>query len=179
MRDDGIPLHLTTERVEAFCGRLAAQLHDHERRLAALHSLQTFIATAIDAREQNRPAYAAIREVLDRHAEQARAALLAHKSADLKRALHLRDAAALARLNRTLSRNGFWNTLAMTIDALPAAESSALADWATRWLNDARSRGEAASGFPDAIDFNKAGIDVAEYAAIGDLNRYLTHALKR
>jgi hypothetical protein len=45
MGGDGINLHLSTKRIEAFCDRLAAQLNDHQRRLAALHSLQTFIAT--------------------------------------------------------------------------------------------------------------------------------------
>ncbi|MDA8093171.1 MAG: hypothetical protein M0T84_04535 [Betaproteobacteria bacterium] len=179
MRDESITLHLTAERVEAFCSRLAVQLRDHERRLAALHSLQTFIATAIDTPTQNAMGYKAIRDVVDRHAEQARAALLARKGADLKEALDSRDAEALARVYRTLSRNGFWNTLAITIDGMHPADSSALADWAAQWLKDARNRGEAASGFPDAIDFNRAGIDVAEYAAIDDLNRYLTGALRR
>lgn len=167
--DDHLTLHLTPAGVEAYCGRLAAQLTDHQRRLAALTSLSTFIATFTDAGGQSGEAYREVRAIIERHAEQARAALLAQNAAALGEALATRNVAAVAGLYRPLSRSGFQEVLERTAMLQPAA----LAAWCRQWLAEARRRGEEASGYPDAIDFHKAGIDVAEFTAMEDLNRFL------
>jgi hypothetical protein len=38
---------------------------------------------------------------------------------------------------------------------------------------DAKARALAASGYPDALDFHKAGVSPLQYAAMSELRNYL------
>lgn len=166
-----VTLQISATGLDTLCRRLATHSPRPEQRLAALSALQTFIAAAADSGQQASAAYAALRTVLDGHAEAAREAVLADNARHLRTALERRDVAALARLYRALSRGGFWTVLECSISTL--AEATALHAWCEDWVNAARARGEAASGFPDAMDFAGAGIDVVEYSAMSDLATFL------
>ena len=48
-----------------------------------------------------------------------------------------------------------------------------IARWASHWSGDARHKAEQASGYPDALDFNTAGIAIEEFQAMLDVSRYL------
>jgi hypothetical protein len=56
---------------------------------------------------------------------------------------------------------------------LDTAALDALRHWASGWLLQAKQRAQHASPYPDAIDFNAAGIDASEYLAMADLCGYL------
>ncbi|WP_127475112.1 hypothetical protein [Sulfurivermis fontis] len=170
--DDTLTLRYTPEQVEHFCRHLATHAPGSEQHLAALTALQTFIAAGVDAGEQARSPYLAIRQVLERHLEQARTLLLQHNTQRLLHALQQRDVSAVAALYRPLSRSGFWEALTYATAELEGPALAALAVWATAWVTDARQRGEQASGCPDAIDFHQAGIDVTEYSAMNDIQRF-------
>jgi hypothetical protein len=176
--DDTLTLRYTPEQVEHFCRHLATHAPGSEQHLAALTALQTFLAAGADAGEQARPVYPAVRRVLERHLEQARALLLQHNTQRLLHALQQRDVTAIAALYRPLSRSGFWEMLNHSATALDDTALTALALWARQWVEQARQRGEQASGYPDAIDFHKAGIDVAEFTAMTDVQRCLGALLR-
>lgn len=171
--DDTLTLRFTPEQVEHFCRHLATHAPGSEQHLAALTALQTFIAAGADAGEQACPTYTSIRQLLELHIEQARAALLQHNLQRLTQALQQRDVTAIAALYRPLSRSGFWEILGHCAATFDATSLTALTHWSRQWVEQARRRGEQASGFPDAIDFHKAGIDVAEYTAMTDVARCL------
>jgi hypothetical protein len=166
-------LHLRTnaERLRRLLEHLASHTTDGGQRLAALSALQTFISSSADAGEQAGAAYAHVRTLLLDAQAQARDHLLQDKARDLAQALTSRDAPALARVYRPLSRSGFWEILPQ---AVSAQDAGALRAWAEGWMEEAKRRGERASGYPDAMDFAKAGIDVAEYSAMDDLLRFLS-----
>lgn len=166
-----LTLRMNTEQLEAFCRHLATHAPGSEQHLAALTALQSFIAAGAGPDEQARPAYQTARQTLERHIEQARARLLQAGARQLLLALQQRDAAAIAALYRPLSRSGFWEVMTQAAAMLDDDSLAAVAQWARHWLADARQRGEQASGFPDAIDFHKAGIDVAQYTALDDVQR--------
>lgn len=170
--DDTLTLRYTPEQVEHFCRHLATHAPGSEQHLAALTALQTFLAAGADAGEQARPVYLAIRQTLERELEQARAALLQHNVQRLAQALRRQDIGAIAALFRPLSRSGFWEAMTRAADALDDATLAALAQWSRQWVEEAKRRGEQASGYPDAIDFHKAGIDVSEYTAMSDVQRF-------
>ncbi len=169
---DVLLLHFTAEQVEGFCRHLASHAPGSEQHLAALTALQTFIASGADAGEQVRPVYHAVRQTVERHLEQARAVLMQQNVRHLTHALEQRNVSAVAALYRPLSRSGFWEALTCAAEAFDDTTLSVLAHWSRQWVEEAKRRGEQASGFPDAIDFHKAGIDVAEYTAMSDVQRF-------
>lgn len=169
---DTLTLRFSTEQTERFCRHLASHAPGSEQHLAALTALQTFIAAGADAGEQARPVYQAVRRMLEQELDQARAALLQHNIRRLSAALNQHDVVAIAAIYRPLSRSGFWEVLTHSAATLDAAALGALAQWARQWVQEAKRRGEEASGFPDAIDFHKAGIDVGEYTAMNDVQRF-------
>jgi deoxyribodipyrimidine photolyase len=169
---DVLSLHFTVEQVEGFCRHLASHAPGSEQHLAALTALQTFVASGADAGEQARPVYQAIRQAVERHLEQARAVLMQQNVQRLRQALEQRNVSAVAALYRPLSRSGFWEALTRAAGAFDDTALSDLARWSRQWVEEAKRRGEQASGFPDAIDFHKAGIDVTEYTAMSDVQRF-------
>lgn len=171
--DDTLTLRYTPEQMEHFCRHLATHAPGSEQHLAALTALQTFIATGADAGVQARPVYMAIRQLLERHIEQARATLLQKNMQRLTQALLQQEVTAIAALYRPLSRSGFWEILSRSAATFDDPTLATLAHWSRQWVAQARQRGEQASGFPDAMDFHKAGIDVAEYTAMTDVARCL------
>jgi len=169
---DTLLLHFTLEQVEGFCRHLASHAPGSEQHLAALTALQTFIAAGADAGEQARPVYQAVQQALEQQQEQARSTLLLHNVQRLAQALQRRDVSIIASLYRPLSRSGFWDVLTQCAETWDEAALADIAGWARHWVQDAKHRGEQASGFPDAIDFHKAGIDVVEYTAMSDVQRF-------
>lgn len=169
---DTLTLHLGVAQLDSLCHHLASHAPGSEQHLAALTALQTLIAASADAGEQARPLYQEVRHTLERHIEQVREGLLQQRAQHLAQALRQRDVAAIAALYRPLSRSGFWEALGRAAPQLDAATLAALAPWARHWVDTARQRGEQASGFPDALDFHQAGIDVVEYTAMNDVLRF-------
>lgn len=176
MTGEPLTLRYTAAQMERFCRHLATHAPGSEQHLAALTALQSFIAAGADAGTQAGPAYQEVRRMLDLAQEQARAALLQQTEKRLTRALQQRDVGAVAAIYRPLSRSGFQQALAGALHALDAAAATDIGRWVQEWVDDARRRGEQASGFPDAMDFAAAGIDVGEFTAMHDVQRCMTAA---
>ncbi len=168
MSGEGIRLGLTEESAAEHCRDIRWRAPGSAHALAALTALHDFVAEAAVSADRFSPAHRAVLAVILRHAEETRAALLAESAEALAAALRGQDRPALARLHRTLSRNGFWQAATAAGEGLAAAELAAATDWAEAWLKEAKRRGEAASGYPDALDFAGAGIPPEEYAALQD-----------
>lgn len=168
-----LTLQLDPERVDAFCRRLAEHTPSPEQALAGLTAMQSFLADATGPAEQESEAYRIIRQSLASRLESVRDRLVGETAARLKTALAARDATAVAQIYRPLSRSGFWAALEVLAPRCTAAEMDEFADWAGEWMVLAKSKGEAASGYPDALDFGKAGIDVGEYVAMTDVATFL------
>lgn len=176
--DTTLTLRYTPDQVAQFCRHLALHAPGSEQQLAALTTLQSFIAAGADAGAQAGPTYQAILLTLQQAQDQARATLLQRNVERLAAALRQQDVVAIATLYRPLSRSGFWEVLTHAASGFDGAAQTALAQWAQAWVSDAKQRGEQASGFPDAIDFHKAGIDVVEYNAMSDIQRYTEGLLR-
>lgn len=170
---DAITLQLTRHTIDAYCRELARRAATLEKRVAALDALLTFIASQADAGEQAKAEYLAIRQTLLGHFEQARAALLAERGEQLRQALQAQRLPQLTTLYGALSRDAFWNLLGEAAQQLDAASLAAVRSWAAGWLLQARQRAQQATPYPDAIDFNAAGIDASEYLLMSDLCRAL------
>ena len=160
-------LALTPQAVEALCASLWQQFRGPGQILSALVAIQSLLALAPPGDRETEP-YRNIQALIARHAETARAQLLAECESRLLLALERRDTAEITRVHGSLSRNGFWQAAA----AARGRENSDLA-WLAQWCNSARAKAEAASGYPDALDFRAAGLVAEEYAAMQELLRCL------
>ncbi|HKJ77324.1 MAG TPA: hypothetical protein VKA64_08965 [Gammaproteobacteria bacterium] len=161
-----LQLSLTPERIERYCRDTERSARDTAHALSALVAVQTFLSTQV---EPGQEAYGTIRAILAEHIDRVQEKLLDEGAKALLPALRRRDAAAVGRIHGPLSRSGFHTALERAWGELDPAERAGVADWAAAWCRDARARGEAASGYPDAPDLAAAGIDLQEYAALGDV----------
>ena len=165
-----LTLKLTPQGMERYCRQTRRSARDTATALAALVAVQTFLAAQVDAEDG---LYRNIRDVLSEHVDALQARLLEESGAAIAAALRGADSGALARAAGPLSRSGFATALEHAWRALGPAERATAAAWVRRWCADARRRGDAASGYPDAPDFQAAGIDLREYAALADIERLL------
>lgn len=171
-----ILLKLTASGIDRYCEELARRSPSLEKQVAALDALATFVLTQTDSGEQAKAEFAAIKQTLQAHFERARQALLAERAQGLRRALVSQKLSAIAAIYTSVSRDAFWTLLGAVEQDLGASERTACRQWASGWLAQAKQRAQEASGYPDAVDFAAAGIDVVDYAAMTDVCRYFGDA---
>ncbi len=174
--ENEIALLLTPETVEALCRETIKQARSTSHALAALISLQSFIAATARPSDRHTGSYEAVKTVVEQHAAEMRARILAENAEALAQAIRLRNLAEIARRHAALSRNGFWQAVLQAIRQFGPDELDVAAAWANDWCRDAKASAQAASGFPDALDFRKAGVSASEYAAMSEINVYLAEA---
>lgn len=173
---DEILLPLSAQSMDKHCADLAAQTPGPGQALAVMVALQSLVAAAVAPAQRFSPAYHAVQAVIGEHAAAARARLLQETSAALAEAIVAQNRPEIMRVHGALSRRGFQEAARRAIQALPPEAIQAAAAWADAWCKDAVARAQAASGYPDALDFRGAGISPAEYAAMLELNSYLAGA---
>lgn len=165
-------LELTPQEVEAHCAALWQQFRSPGQVLAALVAMQSLFALAPAGKRENAP-YREIQAIVARHAEKARSELLKESERRLLAALQHKETREITRIHAGLSRNGFWQAASAAGGGRDGADLAGDIAWLAQWHQSARTRAEAASGYPDALDFRAAGIDAAEYAAMDELLRCL------
>ena len=168
-----ITLQLSPETIQAQCLFAIQQSRNTSHALAALIALQTFVGATAQPDDRESPAHRAIREIITAQAAILRDRLLAEHAHALSDAMRAQDCAEITRIYDELSRNGFWQVAQIASDKLDAMEQAAAKIWLFAWCTDAKDRALAASGYPDALNFQKAGISPKEYVAMTDLNNYM------
>lgn len=172
MIEPTLTLSLTPTRLARHCEGVLRVARHPAQAVAAFTALQTFLGGFSGPDQQVTEAYSAVRRVLDRFLDEAKERLLAANAAALQRALADRAAEAVARVHAQLSRSGFQEALVRVVPGL-GAEAGAVLDWARAWVADAEARARAASPYPDAFDFPRAGIALETFAAMQDCARGL------
>lgn len=161
-------LELSPQDVEARCLALWREFRTPSGILSALLAMQNLFAIA-PAANRERQAYCDIQVTIARYAETARAELLIECEGRLLAALQHREVREITRIHGMLSRNGFWQ---IGVSAGGKLEYPCQRDnlaWLEEWLQSAQAKAEHASGYPDTLNLHAAGIDVAEFMAMGEL----------
>lgn len=169
MPSDTLRLTVKTGPFQALCDELAGKIANPAQLLAALSSLQTFIGAHTEPGEAAGEAYPRVRAILEEALEAARARVLAQQGAEIREAVEAGNAQALSQVYRSLSRNGFQQAAQQGYAAASPTQWRQGADWVRDWYTDAHQRASAASPYPDALDFDKAGIVREQYLAVQDL----------
>lgn len=172
-----ITLLLTPDIAEIQCLEAIKQARNTSHALVALITLQSFISATVRATDRYTPAYEAVKAVLDKHAIATRTKILAENADNLAKAIRQRNRPEIAHIHATLSRNGFWQAAQQAICQFGPDDLAASAKWAKEWCNEAKTQAQAASGYPDALDFSKAGIAATEYAAMTEISHYFTDVI--
>ena len=167
-----ITLLLSPETIQSQCLFAIQQARNTSHALASLIALQTFVGATAQPDDRESPAHKAIREIIAGQAAILREQLLAEHALAVTNALRAQDCPAITGIHGELSRNGFWQMAQVAISKLEAEERSKAKAWTQSWCDDAKNRALAASGYPDALNFKKAGISVKEYMAMTDINNY-------
>jgi hypothetical protein len=166
-----LELEFTPEALQAWCAKLETPSAAHT--LAVSVALQSFISSMTTPTQRATPLEQAVKAVLEQHATEARARLLAENTLAIAEALTRQDCRALAQIHHAMSRRGFELASRQAIADMPTVTAQAAAHWCAAWCSEAKTRAVAASGFPDALNFAGAGIDPKEYAAMKDAEIYL------
>lgn len=171
-----LQLILTADGIEKHCSELKSQARSTAHLLTALVALQTLITTHTPPGNQATTTYRDIQATLERHAALARENLLQETASMLKTALTTQDRHAIMHAHEALSRNGFWQAVALAARQVGPEPRSRAAEWLESWCQHEKFRAQAASPYPDCLDFKAAGIDPQEYAAMDETRRALDAA---
>jgi len=168
-----ISLRLSPETTHEQCLFAIKQARNTSHALATLIALQSFVTATAQPSDRDTPAHRVIKEIIEGHAAALRTQLMNDHASSLADAMRTKDCAAITQIHGNFSRNGFWQAAQLAVRRLDATERKLAKDWAQAWHMDAQSRALAASGYPEALNFQKAGISPQEYAAMTDLNNCL------
>ncbi|PWB49867.1 MAG: hypothetical protein C3F18_09740 [Nitrosomonadales bacterium] len=172
-----LTLLLSPGQMDTQCQVLITQTRHSGQTLAALTALHSFITATARPDEQTGSAYHEIKRILEQHIASARNSVMDDNLARLLGALEEQSLSEIQGVHAALSRNGFHQTVLAAIQRLPDARLRAAAAWADAWQRDARTRAEAASPYPDALNLRGAGVSPARFAAMSELNIYLQEAV--
>lgn len=173
---NNISLLLSPDSTQAQCLFAIKQARNTSHALATLIALQAFISATAQPSDRDTPAHQAIKKIIEGHTATLRAQLLTEHASALADAMRARDCAAITRVHGELSRNGFRQACQLVVREMDAAERMIVKDWALAWFSDAKFRALVACGYPDALNFQKAGISPQEYAAMNDVSNYMMNA---
>lgn len=168
-----ISLQLSAETIHEQCLIAIKQARNNSHALATLIALQSFITATAQADDRDTPTHFAIKEVIVGHATALRSQLMSDHADNLANAMRKLDCAAVTKIHGNFSRNGFWQASQQAALQLNSVERIQANNWARAWYTNATSNALAASGYPDALNFQKAGISPQEYAAMKDLSSCL------
>lgn len=178
-KQNEIALLLTPDAAETQCLETIKQARNASHALAALIALQAFISATVHSSDRFTPAYEAVKAEVEKHAAEIRVRILAEHAEALAEAIRQRNRPEIARIHAALSRNGFWQAAQQAIGQFGPDDLAASATWAKDWCSEAKTQAQAASGYPEALDFSKAGIAATEYAAMTEINHYFTDAISQ
>lgn len=167
-----IKITVNASELEIFCqklikrSRVIAQTHD------ALITLEVFISH-FGRSSHGTKEYQVVESTIKAITEISRSKLLEKNTYDLINALRQCSVITLASVHAPLSRNGFYQVLQAAIAELSDDDILLAMTWSANWVKEAKQLAEEASGYPDAMDFKKAGISIEEFQAMSDVDRVL------
>lgn len=174
---NAVVLLITPENIETQCQDAIKHARAASHALAALITLQAFVAATVHQTDRHTPPYEAAQAIIEKYAVATRTKILAENADDLTDAIQQHNLQKIVHIHAALSRNGFWQAVQQAISQFKQDDLIVSATWAKEWCNEAMTRAQAASGYPDALDFSKAGITPTEYVAMTEIHHYFNDAL--
>ena len=167
-----ITISISAGDLQNFCNKLLKRSRDITKTHDALVTLESFISIFGQASHGTKE-YQLIESTIKAITETSRELLLEKNTQDLIKSLKQCNITSLANIHTPLSRNGFYQILQTAISELTDDDIRLVMIWSGNWVKEAKQLAEEASGYPDALDFKKAGISIEEFQAMSDIDRVL------
>ncbi|MEJ2346959.1 MAG: hypothetical protein P8090_16465 [Gammaproteobacteria bacterium] len=165
-----IRLSISAAEAAALFRRVAAGAHSPAQALAALTALETLVSSFTETADQPLDAYAEIRRALHADIDEQRQRLLRQQAEALGGALGAGDVTGVARVHAALSREAFLQVAERCLTGLAGEVRAGYEVWIARWCAEAEKRARGASPYPDAMDWDAAGVSLGEFMAMRDLS---------
>ena len=167
-----VTVTICEEEIQQFCKQLIQRSRDITKTHESLITIEALLGCMSHSADSPK-AYESIMSTVKQYSKETRAVLMQQYADNLASALQRRDEKLIREVYVRLSRNGFYQILQQVVDELSEEQSLTANSWCLKWLTAAKRDAEKASGFPDAYDFKKAGVDLELYYALDDISRYL------
>ena len=177
IKEESISFQVNSDQLNAFCKKIIARSRNVSNTHEALTVMEAFIST-FSRDSKGSESYESLQNVLKSHTDKTRAQLMQEKSKQLEQGLLSQDRILLANVYGSLSRNGFYQNLTTATANIERDKIPQLAHWVINWTNEAKNKAEQASGYPDALDFKKANINIEEYQAMSDIAYFFKHTFE-
>ena len=174
VKETEINLRVTPDSLRQFCREVAIGSANTSRKHATFMALEAFISRFAGA-DAHTTAYRSVQEIVGGFSAETRSQLLAENARSLRAFLAKREQAGIAGIFSPVSRNGFRQILLQAVADMTAEQLADTRQWVTAWCASAKSQAEQASGYPDALDFSRIGIELIEYAALSEIRKILTN----
>jgi len=161
-------LKLNSKELDAFCKKIISRSRNTANIHEALIVLEAFISS-FSSDSHGADNYKNLQNTLKLQSDKTREKLMVEKTHQIEQGLLTQNIIVLAEVYCSLSRNGFYQILTHATDMIDHTKISSIAEWAIVWANDSKQKAEEASGYPDALDFKKANINVEHYQAMTDI----------
>jgi len=168
-------LQINSDDLNRFCKKIISRSRNTANIHEALTVLEAFIST-FSSDSLGSDHYKAIQNDLKSYSAQTREKLMQEKTGQLQLALLEKDIQVLVHVYTSLSRNGFYQILATASEQIEADKIQSIVQWAIDWSEQARQKAEEASGYPDALDFKKANINIEEYQTMSDISHFFKNS---
>lgn len=169
-----LALKVDTQQLDDFCKKIISRSRNTANVHEALNVLAAFVST-FSSDSQGSAGYQAIQDCLKSYAANTRDKLMHEKTLQLQQGFEQRNITILADIYSSLSRNGFYQILNNAVELIEGNNIPEIAHWIITWSEDAKQKAEQASGYPDALDFTKANININEYQTMNDISYFFNN----
>ena len=175
--DKTLTIQVNPKQLDSFCKKIISRSRNTANIHQALIVLEAFIS-AFSSDSQGADNYQNIQQTLKSHSLKTRELLMQEKTQQLKQGLSTQNIMLLADVYGSLSRNGFYQILSTATEQIVRSQIPSIAEWVIAWAGEAKQKAEQASGYPDALDFKKADIDIEQYQAMTDIAYFFNNTYK-
>ena len=172
-----LSIQINPKQLDSFCKKIISRSRNTANIHEALIVLEAFVST-FTTDSQGSDNYKNIQETLKSHSTKTRDKLMLEKTEQLCQGLVTQNRQLLADVYASLSRNGFYQILTSATEQITHSQIPAIAEWAISWAEEAKQKAEQASGYPDALDFKKADIDIEQYQTMTDIAYFFNNTYK-
>ena len=170
-KETSLSLQITAEQLNSFCRKIISRSRNTANTHEALTVMEAFVSSfSSDSHAADN--YKNTQEIIKSYSAQTREKLMQEKSQQLAKGLLTQNCELLAEVYSSLSRNGFYQNLTTAGNMIEAEKIPAIADWVIQWSDTAKKKAQQASGYPDALDFKKADINIEQYQAMSDIAHF-------
>lgn len=175
--EKSLSIEVNSVQLDSFCKKIISRSRNTANVHEALIVLEAFIST-FSSDSHGTDNYQNIQQTLQLHSAKTRDKLLLEKTQQLEQGLLTQNITLLAAVYGSLSRNGFYQILSSAAEQIARVQIASIAEWVIAWAGEAKQKAEQASGYPDALDFKKANIDIEQYQAMTDTAYFFNNIYK-